>query len=98
VLETCACVIAPDSSILHLASALDVPAVGLFGSIPWHLRTGYAEKTFSLQGKCSHGVCFHHERNGQVWPIAGPCQKSGLCDALDSLEPARIVAKLESLT
>lgn len=97
VLSTCNALIAPDSSILHLAGALDIPAVGLFGAFEWQLRTGYAEKTFSIQGRCSAGPCFHHARNGETFPKDGPCQKSGMCDAMDEITPERVIAKMESL-
>src|SRR5690606_35042532 len=37
-----ACVVTPDTGILHLAQAVGTPTVGLFGLFPPHLRTrGY---------------------------------------------------------
>jgi len=41
-IEQCACLIAPDSGLLHLAAALATPAVGIFGPIDPALRVaGY---------------------------------------------------------
>jgi len=97
ILATCDVCVAPDSALIHLAGALNLPAVGLYGSFPWKLRTAYAPKTVALSGSLRCAPCFYHPVGGKVFPENGPCQRSGECDALAAIEPQRIVAKVESL-
>lgn len=97
VLATCQALIGPDSALIHLASAIGVPACALYGAFPWQLRTSYSPKTIALQGRCSFGACHHHARAGQVWPTGGPCQKSNTCEALEGISPERIIAKMEGM-
>ncbi len=96
-LLTCDVLVAPDSSLTHAAGALGVPCIALYGPFPWQLRTAGVETTRALQGSAPCAPCFHHQRNLQAWPKNGPCFRSGKCEALDSIEPRRVVAKVEAL-
>lgn len=96
ILSTCDCVVAPDSVLCHVAGALDIPCVALYGPFPWQLRTAYAENTFALQGICPVSPCFHHVRPGRgLFPEYGPCAESGKCEALDLIRVDRIVREVE---
>lgn len=90
-------VLGNDSAILHLAGALGIPAVGLFGAFPWQLRTAYCPTTHAIQGTGACSPCFFHARLNQQLPADGPCQKSGYCDVLATIEPSRIVTKMEQI-
>ena len=95
-LTTCDVVLGPDSSLIHAAGALNVPAVGLFGPFPWQLRTKYSPSVYALQGNGSCAPCFHTSHFGQLlYPADGPCARTGRCEVLKSLSPDRVVAKLE---
>lgn len=96
ILATCDVVVAPDSALVHVAGALDVPCVALYGPFPWKLRTVYAPKTFALQGTCPISPCFHHARPGTgVFPHYGPCAKTGKCEALAAITVERIIREVE---
>lgn len=99
VLSTCDAFLGPDSSLIHVAGALGVPAVGLFSVVPWELRTKYCPTTFVIQAKkgCDIAPCFHAPRSGLGFPLNGPCQKERKCCALDSIPPEQVVAKIESM-
>jgi ADP-heptose:LPS heptosyltransferase len=97
VLETCDCVLAPDSALLHVAGALGVPAVGLYGPFLWKLRTAYCPTTFAIQGEGACSPCFHHVHLHKQFPENGPCQKTGQCEVLASIKPERIVNKIEQV-
>lgn len=100
---TCDCIIAPDSAMTHIAGALDVPCVALYGSFDWRLRTAYAPKTFAMVGHASCAPCFHHSRLSQM-PANGLCQTTkkddgsplNKCVALGNIDPARVVTKAET--
>src|SRR6266404_4676097 len=42
ILQTCDVVVGPDSVMVHVAGALDIPCVAIYGPFPWKLRTAYA--------------------------------------------------------
>ena len=70
-LNTADCFLGSDSAFAHVAGALDIPAVALFGPFPWKLRTAYSPSVHAIQGvgKCS--PCFHHanpSRRGDEFP------------------------------
>lgn len=95
VLKTCDVVVAPDSALAHVAGALGVPCVALYGPFPWKLRTAYAPKTFALQGTCPISPCFHHSRGMQIFPANGPCAQTGRCEALAAIKVERIMREVE---
>ena len=94
ILSTCDVVLAPDSSLLHVAGALNIPTLGLYGSFPWKLRTAYAPSVQVLNG---HGPCAPCSWSGGVagtFPPHGPCNETGRCEVLASITPDRIVARI----
>jgi ADP-heptose:LPS heptosyltransferase len=100
-MTTCDCILAPDSSLMHAAGALDIPCVALFGPFPYQIRTKYYDTVFALHGsgKCPMAPCFHSHHFGlPIFPKGGPCNESGICDELASIEPERIRAKIEQLS
>ena len=96
VLADCDAVIAPDSALCHIAGALDIPTVALYGPFPWQLRTQYARSITAINGHARCAPCFHHERES-VWPEGGLCRETGRCEALASIEPERIVKKIKEV-
>ena len=99
VLSTCDVVLAPDSALAHIAGALDLPCVALYGPFPWKLRTAYHPKTIALQGnEHTCAPCFHHPNAGRShFPEHGPCARTGRCEVLASIKPGRIAAKIDAL-
>ena len=99
-LTTCDVVLAPDSSMMHAAGALDVPCVALFGPFPYDLRTRYYQSVFALHGNgaCPMAPCFHSFHLGTpLFPKDGPCNETGICAELAAISPERIRAKIEQL-
>jgi ADP-heptose:LPS heptosyltransferase len=97
VLATCDVVLAPDSALTHIAGALDLPCVALYGPFPWKLRTAYHPKTIALAGKGPCAPCFHHVSGRQHFPSDGPCAKSGRCEVLASIDSNRVASKISAL-
>lgn len=96
VLDACDIILGPDSALIHVAGAINKPAVGLYGAFPWQLRTAYAPNTIAIQGHGECAPCFYHGRNGEHFPRNGPCHKVGKCVVLDSIIPEAIVQKVEA--
>lgn len=96
VLEKCDVVLAPDSAITHLAGALRLPTVALYGSFPWQARTAYAPTVRALQGAMRCAPCYWHGRGGP-YPPDGPCSITGKCEALGTLSPDRVAREVRKL-
>jgi ADP-heptose:LPS heptosyltransferase len=97
VLQTCDAVLAPDSSLMHLAGALEIPCVALFGSTHWNVRTSTYKTVRAIQGNggCPIAPCFHHPKGTRLWPKDAPCSTAGHCGVLNSIDPARVVREIE---
>lgn len=96
VLESCDACVAPDSAICHLAGALDVPTVALYGPFPWQARTRFAPSIFAISGHAPCAPCFHHART-DPWVAGKPCSTAKVCVALASIKPEAIVAKVKQM-
>lgn len=98
-LNTSDVVIGPDSSLVHIAGALGVPCVALYGPFPWKLRTAHSPSITALQGALTCSPCFHHVNGalGNHFPPQCPTKDKGFCGALAEIEPKRIVSKTESV-
>lgn len=94
-LTTCDAFLGPDSGFLHVAGALEIPSVGLFSVFPWQLRTSQYPSVFAIQAAGNCAPCFHTRNNLQPhFPVGGPCNKTGYCTVLSSIEPERVVQKI----
>lgn len=93
VLATCDGVFTPDSALCHVAGALDLPTVAVYGAFPWQSRTAYAPSIRALSGNLPCAPCHWHGR-GSEFPPGGPCFKTGRCEALSTISPERIVREL----
>lgn len=96
-LQSCDVVIGPDSSVIHFAGAMRIPAIGLYGSFPWKLRTAYHPSVTCLQatGECS--PCFWHGARGQLFPPGWSCNKARKCTVLDTISPTRVLQKVKQI-
>ncbi len=90
VLTTCDCAIAPDSSMVHLAAALDMPCVALYGPHDAQLRVS-SDKTIALQGQAPCAPCGFHAVNAMDAPAGMPCSETSKCIAILSIDPRMVV-------
>jgi len=94
-------VIGNDSALIHVAGALGVPAVGMYGAFPWELRTKYCPTTFAVKGAAMGPQCpCQYHANVPVtahYPPDCPTRAQGVCGVLATIDPERVVAKVEQL-
>ncbi len=96
VLSDCTAVIAPDSALCHVAGALHIPTIALYGPFPSKLRTAYAPTIQAIDGHAPCAPCFWHDRES-IWPQDKPCSKSGRCEALANIAPRQIMKRLKEM-
>lgn len=91
--------IGSDSALLHIAGALGIPAVGLYGPFPADLRTRYCPTTVALSGKGSCAPCFHHANLGRKndFPDDCPSRARNVCQVLEKIAPDDIVRNVERI-
>ncbi len=99
VMNGCDGFIGADSSLLHVAGGIALPAVGLYGPFPWELRTIHCPTTLALSGDGKCAPCFHHTgpTMRQEFPAHCPSKAKGMCEVLASIKYERVVAKIEQV-
>lgn len=98
-IDTCDCLLAPDSSLLHVAGALGVPAVGLYGVFPWQLRTAYAPTTKAITRREGFACapCHHHASPMKQFPDNCPTKEKGFCGVMDAIPVEQIVKAIKEI-
>lgn len=97
VLSACDACVAPDSALVHLCSALDVPCVGIYAPFPSELRTT-SPLNRALNGRGAPcAPCFFHSIGPTDFPTGMPCSKAGRCVAFDSITPEKVVEEVLAL-
>jgi len=91
----CDCLVCPDSSLVHVAGALGIPCVALYGSFPAIVRVKYYPTVLPIEGRGECAGCCHHGRP-KMWPQAH-CARSQFCHVLDSIHPAAIAAMVKQV-
>ncbi len=92
VLASCDAVIAPDSAMVHVSAALEIPCLGLYGPFPPHLRRS-GNKATTMFGQLPCSPCFFHAQRVDQFPANRPCTQVGICKALAQFTPEEIVEK-----
>lgn len=95
VLNTADVVFAPDSAMVHVSAALDVPCVAVYGPFPWQLRTKYSPSVMPISGQGGCAPCFHHAWLENHFPDGGPCNEKGMCTVLAGIPVDRITLKIQ---
>lgn len=98
-MATCDVLVGPDSVMVHIAGAIGMKAVALYGPFPWKLRTAYAPSVSAIQGHsgCDKAPCFFHgQGNHMHFPKDGPCAKTGRCEVMASIKVQRVIAAVNS--
>jgi len=96
-MATCDVLLAPDSVMLHVASAIGMKGVGLFGPVPWSTRVT-SDKIHCLQGTtgCTP-CCFAGDAFTGPYPAHCPSKTKNMCALLADIKPERIVTKVQLL-
>jgi ADP-heptose:LPS heptosyltransferase len=69
----CDLIIAPDSAMIHIAGALRVPVLGLYGPFPADLRMRYYYNALALNALPSCAPCFIHDHDPCAKGSPSPC-------------------------
>jgi ADP-heptose:LPS heptosyltransferase len=95
VLNTCDVFIGNDSALLHVAGALGVPGVGLYGPFPSRLRIKHSPGIVAIDGAGKCAPCFHHANAAlkNHFPSFCPSGDKGHCEVLATIKPDRVVQK-----
>ena len=85
------CCISTDSSLIHIAASLDVPAFGLYGPFPGEIRLTTYDKVDWINAKKECAPCFKHGGN--------PCNHStnGHSNCYDNIDLDECITKIEGL-
>lgn len=91
IIKECDLMISGDSGPLHIATALNVPSIGLYGSMPVNRTGTYGKKCTSIQSKfpcvpCNRRKCKYIKNTNKIYT---PC--------MDSIEPNEIIKNIEKL-
>jgi ADP-heptose:LPS heptosyltransferase len=98
VLNTCDACVAPDSVMVHVCSALDIPCLGLYAPFPSELRAT-SPLLRALNGRAVPcAPCFFHALRANSFPHNMPCTEAGYCVAFDSITPEKVVEEALALT
>lgn len=97
IINTCDICVSPDSAMVHLCSALDIPCVGLFGPFPSALRIS-SPCAKGIDGAAPCAPCFFHAETVTEFPATMPCEKIGRCVALENISINHILEVVDSLT
>jgi ADP-heptose:LPS heptosyltransferase len=77
----CRLMVAPDSSLFHVAGALNVPCIGVFGAFPFALRkTNECQVEAKSSSDCP--PCGWHSGMAPDFPFHCPSAKWGVCERL----------------
>jgi hypothetical protein len=89
-------VVAPDSMMAHVAGSMNIPCVGLWGTIDPSRRVKYYRNHIALwkKEKCHFCPCYHH---GDTFPTFCPARESQECQVLASIDPDEVVSAAKVL-
>jgi ADP-heptose:LPS heptosyltransferase len=96
---SCDVLVTPDSSFVHLAGAMDLPTVAIYGPFHWKTRTLTYQTVRVIQGRAQCAPCCHQVHAGQEWPSDGPCQTLAQkrCLAMEDVQPRRVMAAVTAM-
>jgi ADP-heptose:LPS heptosyltransferase len=97
VLQTCDVALTPDSSLFHVAQALSIPTVAIFGSFPSALRVTNPDFCTVLEPKGGCSPCFFHSSQNIVFPPNRPCTHAKFCTVIASITPEQVIDSVVEL-
>ena len=89
--ELATCCVSTDSSLMHIAASLDVPAFGLYGPFPGEIRLSTYKEVDWINAEKECAPCFQHGPN--------PCKHStnGHSHCYDNIDLDDCVTRIERL-
>lgn len=91
VIANCDLFIGPDSSLLHVAHAIGIKSIGLFGPIKPEMRISPHQDCIALHGEVSCKGCGWNFHNGMHFPPNKPCFQKNLCGSMSAIDPNEIL-------
>ena len=102
ILEKADLLVAPDSSVMHMAASFHTPTISLWGLFHPHDRVAYYPNHHALTSfeACPSAPCHNHEfelpkhdcKKASNWD-----EGAGYCAALSAIEPERILEKAKEI-
>lgn len=71
-ISQCDLVIGPDSGLMHIAGALNIPSLAIFGPLHSDLRLRYMPQANAIQSDMKCSPCFSHNFHVGQCPLGGP--------------------------
>jgi ADP-heptose:LPS heptosyltransferase len=97
-LAACHAAVVPDSSLFHVAQAIGVPTVALFGAFPASLRITNPSTTITLSGEGRCAPCFHHATGPKTqFPAGMACEIADFCTVMNQITPQEIARAVSTL-
>lgn len=81
--------IAPDSMFVHIAGALEIPVVGIYGPFHSDLRMKYFNKSIGINAKTNCSPCFKHGHH--------PCEKGNPSPCFSLISSDIVIKAFEEL-
>lgn len=91
VIANCDLFIGPDSALLHVAHAVGVKAIGLFGPFHPFQRVREDQPCQTLHGDVACKGCNWNYHNGAHFPPRQPCAQKRLCESMAAIDPQEIL-------
>jgi len=83
----CDLIVAPDSAMIHIAGALRVPVIGLYGPFPADLRMRYYYNALALNASPACAPCFIHDHD--------PCPKGSPSPCFSVIDEQQVLFAIE---
>lgn len=87
------CLIAPDSSLLHVAAAVGTPAIGLYGMASPERRIPYAAMQSAIVAPVDCAGCLHELPP----PVTNPRCKFGKSFCMEAIAPDEVLGRFEDV-
>lgn len=87
VAKTCDILLVPDSLFMHIAGALDIPAIVIAGSFDPSITQGQQRSVQSMRGMGNCRFCSHLPVAGNPFPPGEKCSVERVCSVINSFSP-----------
>lgn len=97
VAKTCDVLLVPDSLFMHVAGALDIPALVLSGPFDPSITQAEQKTVSAMRGMGPCRFCAYHPRGGNEFPPGMRCAVEGTCHVINSFSPDLVAHNLKKI-